>query len=374
MQFRRAALALSLVTALPSLAGSSLAFAQTDVGDAESRADEAGQAKQDAYRLVSGAVADRDRIEGQLFEALVSYQLAADELSAASAKLTRIEQKMSNALARSAQLEDTFESAAINAYMVAVGGGSHMFLAGTESSDFLFASQVLDNVQGNTQADIDRVAAIRSELNRLQADYLLERDAVAGRTSDLDARAGDLEILFAQADAAVSSAYSDAKRAEAAYIQALSGVDAARAAQEVVKRQEQSTTTTSTSTTTAAGGGEAPVEPEPPKPVVTVKPTTESWRGLVAAHFPPSRVDEALVIIQCESNGDPAAINPYSGAAGLFQFLPGTWAAASVSAGVGSRSVFDAEANVIAAAWLSGYYQSRGYDPWQPWSCRHHLS
>jgi soluble lytic murein transglycosylase-like protein len=84
-------------------------------------------------------------------------------------------------------------------------------------------------------------------------------------------------------------------------------------------------------------------------------------------------VNEALAIIQCESGGDPGIVNPYSGAAGLFQFLPGTWAAASVSAGVGGRSVFDGEANIIAAAWLSGYYASKGYSPWQPWSCRRYL-
>ncbi|MEX2423759.1 MAG: transglycosylase SLT domain-containing protein, partial [Acidimicrobiia bacterium] len=79
------------------------------------------------------------------------------------------------------------------------------------------------------------------------------------------------------------------------------------------------------------------------------------------------------VIIQCESLGDPEAVNPYSGAAGLFQFIPGTWAVASVRAGVDGRSVFDPEANVIAASWLAEYYRARTGDPWRPWSCRAHL-
>jgi soluble lytic murein transglycosylase-like protein len=98
-----------------------------------------------------------------------------------------------------------------------------------------------------------------------------------------------------------------------------------------------------------------------------------AWRPLLEAHFAPDLVLDALVIIQCESVGDPEALNPYSGASGLFQFMPGTWAVASVRAGVDGQSVFDGEANMIAASWLAEYYRSRTGDPWQPWSCRRYL-
>lgn len=30
-------------------------------------------------------------------------------------------------------------------------------------------------------------------------------------------------------------------------------------------------------------------------------------------------------VVACESGGNPNAVNPYSGAAGLYQFMPGTW-------------------------------------------------
>jgi membrane-bound lytic murein transglycosylase B len=99
----------------------------------------------------------------------------------------------------------------------------------------------------------------------------------------------------------------------------------------------------------------------------------ERWRPLVVAHFPTSLVDEALLIMQCESLGDPDAVNPYSGASGLFQFLPGTWAVASVGAGYAEASVFDPEANVASAAWLAGYYQANGSSPWKPWACSWYL-
>ena len=94
---------------------------------------------------------------------------------------------------------------------------------------------------------------------------------------------------------------------------------------------------------------------------------------MLETYFASDLVLDALVIIQCESLGDPDAVNRYSGASGLFQFMPGTWAVASVEAGVADRSVFDGEANIIAASWLAEYYRSRGLDPWRPWVCRKFL-
>jgi soluble lytic murein transglycosylase-like protein len=81
-------------------------------------------------------------------------------------------------------------------------------------------------------------------------------------------------------------------------------------------------------------------------------------------------VDQALRIIQCESLGDPEAYNPYSGASGLFQFLPSTWASTSPKAGFPDASVFDPVANIGAAAWLANRYDALGMSYWQPWSCR----
>ncbi len=49
------------------------------------------------------------------------------------------------------------------------------------------------------------------------------------------------------------------------------------------------------------------------------------WRSLVVEHFEPAEVDRAMQVLECESDGDPYAKNPRSSAAGLFQFLRGTW-------------------------------------------------
>src|SRR5215831_16599184 len=65
----------------------------------------------------------------------------------------------------------------------------------------------------------------------------------------------------------------------------------------------------------------------------------------------------ALRVAKCESNYNPYAVNRSSGASGLFQFLPSTWAGSPYRA----QSVFDPTANAHAAAWL---YQRSGPGQW----------
>jgi LysM repeat protein len=72
----------------------------------------------------------------------------------------------------------------------------------------------------------------------------------------------------------------------------------------------------------------------------------------------PEAVSWAMRIAACESHYNPNAVNRGSNASGLFQFLPSTWAASPY----GGSSVFDANANAQAAAWL---YRTAGPSQWQ---------
>lgn len=69
-----------------------------------------------------------------------------------------------------------------------------------------------------------------------------------------------------------------------------------------------------------------------------------------------SAVSWAERVAMCESGDNPYARNP-SGASGLFQFMPSTWAGTPYA----SSSVFDPVANARAAAWL---YARRGASAW----------
>lgn len=84
----------------------------------------------------------------------------------------------------------------------------------------------------------------------------------------------------------------------------------------------------------------------------------EQWRGLVAAHFPAGEVGHALCIMSHESGGNPNALNPRSGAAGLFQIMPFWWDAYG-----GDR--FHPETNVKVARVV---WDQQGWGGWSPWN------
>jgi hypothetical protein len=71
----------------------------------------------------------------------------------------------------------------------------------------------------------------------------------------------------------------------------------------------------------------------------------------------PAAVQWAFNVAYCESRYHPNSVNSSSGAAGLFQFLPSTWAFTPQHA----QSPFDPVANAQAAAWL---YHRDGPSQW----------
>ncbi|MHB8631844.1 MAG: G5 domain-containing protein [Candidatus Limnocylindria bacterium] len=74
--------------------------------------------------------------------------------------------------------------------------------------------------------------------------------------------------------------------------------------------------------------------------------------------------EQLLRVAYCESRYNPLAYNGILGASGLFQIIPGTWRANSVSAGYGGASVWDPVANANVAAWMFSRGQAR------QWSCK----
>ena len=77
-----------------------------------------------------------------------------------------------------------------------------------------------------------------------------------------------------------------------------------------------------------------------------------------------ANADQLLRVAYCESRYNPGAYNASSGASGLFQFMPSTWAANSVRAGYAGASVWDPVANANVAAWMFARGQAG------QWSCR----
>jgi transglycosylase-like protein with SLT domain len=82
--------------------------------------------------------------------------------------------------------------------------------------------------------------------------------------------------------------------------------------------------------------------------------------AIISAAFSPlgqAAVQWAFNVAYCESRYHPNSVNSSSGASGLFQFLPSTWAFTPEHA----QSPFDPTANAQAAAWL---YARDGPSQW----------
>lgn len=105
-------------------------------------------------------------------------------------------------------------------------------------------------------------------------------------------------------------------------------------------------------------------------PVATPKPVTVSYgsgdiQSIIVAAANRFGVDPnwLLRVAKCESGFNPNAYNP-SGASGLFQFMPATFAANSVRAGFGGSSIWDPVASANTAAYMFSVGQSR------QWTCK----
>lgn len=373
-----ALLALSLLVSVVSTGGP-FALAQSTEG-AERAAEEARRQADIASGLVDEAVANREEVERQLADSITRLNELTAQLSLVGTRVDRVSAQVGFADVELAGIQSDLETQAVDAYMTVVASPSvHVVSSGTMERA-LVASSVVEDVVADGQATVSELAAKRNDLIAFQETLLEDQDEYRELQEEVDAEIERYTTLYEQADAELAAAIRDAEESDRAYRAALDSVALARAKEQERQRQEQrdppsppttgpsnpppSPTTTSPPATTAPdrGGG-----------TWNHPPAVEQWRSLVSQFFPSSRVEEALVIINCESNGDPNAANPYSGASGLFQFLPSTWATTAPNAGYAGYSAFDPEANTASAAWLANRYQELGYDYWHAWSCKRHL-
>lgn len=113
----------------------------------------------------------------------------------------------------------------------------------------------------------------------------------------------------------------------------------------------------------AAAQQQAPVQPAQPAAPPVPSFSAGSVQQIIVTAFTPqggAAVQWGLRIARCESGYNPRAVNP-SGASGLFQFMPSTFA--NTPPGKACGSIWDPTASAQAAAWM--YSQGRQGE----WSC-----
>jgi hypothetical protein len=217
---------------------------------------------------------------------------------------------------------------AAEAYMAGVAGGFDSALGASSFTDFQDALVFLDAV---AQRDHDVLIALehrKAEIVRQQVRLEALGVELRARRERLVATAADLVEKLQQEEAL----------------------------------QER----TDESTLDVGSTGESPSSSPPPSPPApTLAPPRDVVMALIRDRFASlgSRTtDVAVCVAERESNFDPLAVNPATGAAGVFQFIPATWASLSELAGRGGASVFDARSNVAVAAWTVAHY---GWHPWR---------
>lgn len=334
------------------------------------RAQTAEEERDRAYSLLSRAVANRDQVERELALAMEEYLRVANELAAKAASADRLAARVEATRGELSIFGRLAEQQAVVAYMEALTNPSDVMLRSDSLEEALVLRPLLEILSGNTASQSRALEVTQRDLNNLQARLATEIIAVQLLQQEAKAAADNLAELFGDADARVGLAIQGAVAADLTYRAELDRVETAQAeAAEQARQQERSTTTTvapgpiASSSTTSTTLAPPSIGDRP------LKPAVERWRSLAGAYFPATKVEAALRIIQCESLGEPEAYNPYSGASGLFQFLPGTYAVIAPKAGFDGVSVFDPEANIGSAAWLVAYYESLGRNPWTPWHC-----
>ncbi len=389
-RFLPAVIAVSLFLSVASVDGP-LAYAQS-VDDAEDDADNSKDKADAATGLVDSAVAEREQIENELADSIARVNELSAQLSIVGTGLDRTAEQLGFADVELAGIRAQIEVQAVDAYMTVLSSPTVSLVNSESVEKALVASSVVEDVVASGRANVDELVIKRRSLEQLQLTYLAEQEEYRVLQEEVDAEVEHLAGLYDKADSAVASAVREAQRADAEYREALSAVDLARAREEERSRQENRATTTTTTTTSPRTT--SPPETTPPTSPPSTSPTTttpsntttstsggggaswnhppavEQWRPLVQQFFPSNRVEEALRIIDCESNGDPDAYNPYSGASGLFQFIPSTWASTAPKSGYGGHSAFEPEANIASAAWLANRYEELGQHYWRAWSCR----
>ena len=75
----------------------------------------------------------------------------------------------------------------------------------------------------------------------------------------------------------------------------------------------------------------------------------------------PGDLRHLMLLMECESNGDPSAVNPASGTAGLFQHRPRYWSARAAASGVSNPDPLMPYDNIVVAVWL---YTEKGAQHW----------
>jgi len=309
--------------------------AQTEVDRAADAVARAAAQRAEAQHAVDAWAARRGTVQDQVMAALFALEQTNSQLERTSFELFDLREQIFDAEGRIRDLRDITETRAVEAYMNGAASGLISIWSASNFEQSALLEETAASAKRAETLELASLAMERDHLADLQDGYGQSQERSRSLREEIKSQSQALEELFAVVDAEYALSYAGLREADAGYRRTVTKWEAAQ------RRR-------------AARAG---VEP---------------WRPLVQQYFSEDVVEPALAVMLCESRGNPDAVHPESDASGLFQFLGGTWAFASVNAGFPGASRFDAEANVAAAAWLVDYSIRTGHPrgAWGHWVCQ----
>jgi peptidoglycan hydrolase CwlO-like protein len=310
---------------------------------------------------ISGAAQQRDALQADLTGLLSKLDANGRAIDEAQAGIDRLVASI-GVLVRQIDLNQAaLDLRAAEAYTTGPASGLSVLLGATSLADLQDRIQMVDAA---ARSDAELIAGLSQQKNTLhaqQTELLGEQTKLREARGSLTAQANTLSADLAAQQAVVAALDRDRADAEALVSQLQSQRDRELAQQRI--KEANGSSSGGSGSGGSGGGGPPPPPPSPPPP--PPPPGSGSVQDMIRSDFGSlgqANVDIAMCVADRESNFDPSAENPNTGAAGVFQFMPSTWASLAPAAGYGGASAFDAEANVGTAAWTVQHYG------WSAWS------
>jgi peptidoglycan hydrolase CwlO-like protein len=291
-------------------------------------------------------------VERSLSGVLVRIDATRRELESATAQLGVTDARERKARAEVASEQALIDRRAAELYMNPLSS-MEMILGSTSVADLVDRVHYVHVVAQSDRAMLDGLARRIAALRMVRSQIAAGRRRLDTLKATLSAQASKLTAGLRRQQDLVASLNRDIDGAQA-MVTTLKDRRAREAgAAALRKARGQAPPPPSASPSPPSPSPSSPPSPSPsssPSP----QPDTSSVRQLITNDFAPlgqTVVEQALCVANRESGFTASAENPYSGAAGVFQFLPQVWPSLLQAAGYGGRSVFDAAANVGTAAW-----------------------
>jgi peptidoglycan hydrolase CwlO-like protein len=290
---------------------------------------------------VNAAEKQRDALQAQLVRLLEQVDGGRRSIEETQGKMVTAQLRIRQLARTVAAHQDAIDAMARQAYMTGPAGDLAVVLDSTSFADM--AERIADMNAGSGHVSTNTAELDRSRTQLMSLEAGLEALSAKRRSAEsrLEADASSLAAAFDKQRMVVAQLDADRTKLQAT-LKALRDKRQREIAEEALRRSKHGN-----------------YRPPPPPPG-----SQKRVVALIHYYFGPlgqANLETALCVGWRESRYISTAVNKYSGASGVYQFMPNLWPWFSSNAGWGGADVFDPTANVAVAAYTVAHY---GWSPW----------